>query len=317
MMAREGSREKTLGDLRGDIARAGGWIAGGIVIATALAVVFIYMAVPAYRARMIVSPASGMDGAAVSAMGAGDDFLGLRYMAQRGGFSGDADFLRFENMLRGASVARELLQDEKIVRGLSFDRAFTVSLFDGPRPAWTPEGLADYIEKRVRIEPVGGTALRRLVYLHPNPEFAVYLLHRLQRVTDEMIRTAVRADAGARVDYLQRAIAETVNPEHRRALTALLMEQERLKMLASIDQPYAAAVVEPPSASPRAWWPDALLIVPSLMFAGALLGLVLHGLFRPAPAVRQDVFAAGRGAWFVQKGINSNERRLRRPRAVE
>ena len=40
MMAREGMREKTLGDLRGDIVRAGGWIAGGIVIATAIAVVF-------------------------------------------------------------------------------------------------------------------------------------------------------------------------------------------------------------------------------------------------------------------------------------
>ena len=315
MMAREGMREKTLGDLRGDIVRAGGWIAGGIVIATAIAVVFIYMAVPAYRARMIVSPASGMDGAAISAMGAGDDFLGLRYMAQRGGFSGDADFLRFENMVRGASVARELLRDEKIVKGLSFDRAFT--FWEASSAAWTPERLAEYIEKRVRIEPVGGTALRRLIYLHPNPEFAVYLLHRLQRVTDEMIRSAVRADAAARVDYLQKAIAETVNPEHRRALTALLMEQERLRMLASIDQPYAAAVVEPPSASARPWWPDALLVVPSLMFAGALLGLMLHGLLRGSPPVRQDVFAAGRGAWFVQKGINTNERRLRGPRAVE
>ena len=88
-------------------------------------------------------------------------------------------------------------------------------------------------------------------------------------------------------------------------------------MLASIDQPYAAAVIEPPAASVRAWWPDALLIVPSVMFAGALLGLVLHGLLRPAAPVRQDIFAAGRGAWFVQKGINTNERRLRGPRAAE
>jgi hypothetical protein len=272
------------------------------------------MAMPAYRAQMIVAPANTMSGSAVSGLSGDDYFLGLRYMAQRGGFNGDADFLRFENMARGATVAAKLLQDEKIRRGLELDIAFG---FLRAGEIGTPERLAEYIEKRVRMEPVGASSLRRMVYLHPSPEFGVYFLHQLHRTTDEIIRGSVRADAGARVEYLQKAITETGNPEHRRALTGLLMEQERLRMLASIDQPYAAAIIEPPASSSRPWWPDALMIVPALMFGGALLGLVLHGLLRRTPEAQADLFAAGNRAWFVQKGINSNERRLRGPRAAE
>src|SRR5262245_58664610 len=136
------NREKTLADVRDDIMEAGGWITAGIVLATIVAVTFIFLATPSYRAQMIVSPASPMNGAEMSALSANDNFVGLRYLAQRGSFNGDADFLRFENTVKGPTVAAKLLQDDKILRGLSFDRAFE---FAEPEQNWTPESLAEYI----------------------------------------------------------------------------------------------------------------------------------------------------------------------------
>lgn len=69
-----------------------------------------------------------------------------------------------------------------------------------------------------------------------------------------------------------------MNPEHRRALTNLLMEQERVKMLVSIDQSYTATIVEPAANLPKPSWPKPLLILPIFMMIGAVLGFVLHGV---------------------------------------
>jgi uncharacterized protein involved in exopolysaccharide biosynthesis len=306
--------ERTLGDLREDIQRAAGWITTGILLAAAIAVTFIYMATPYYRAQMLISPANPLLGGAEMAPLAGNDnFSALRYLVQRGVVSGSADFLRFENTIGGASAAAKLLADEKIKRGLALDAAFSNS---EAKTDWTPEELAEYIDKRVKIEPVGASALRRVSYLHPSREFGIYMLHRLHRLADDAIRASVREEAEARIAYLQQQSDKTVNPDHRRALTGLLMEQERLLMLASIDQPYAASIIEPPSASSKPYWPDALMIVPVLMFAGALLGFALHGFFRGRP--EEDIpLTVSRPAWYKSEGSNANERKLKERKAAE
>jgi hypothetical protein len=300
--------EKTLADLREDILRAGGWVTGGIVIATILAVAFIIMATPFYRAQMIVAPANPANSStSIESFPGTDDFI------RRGSVGESGDFLRFENMVAGPSVAAKLLQDDKIKRGLSFDKTFENSR---EQTEWSPEQLAEYIAKRVRVEPVGATALRRLVYQHPSREFGVYFLHSIHRITDEMIRAQARQEAEARVKYLQQAGFEANNPDHRRALTALLLEQERLLMLASIDQAYAASVIEPPASSWKPRWPDPFIIVPSMIFAGALLGFFLHGFFSPSRD-KQYALTLRRKVWYKPESDNSNERPLERRKAAE
>ena len=308
--------ERTLSDLRGDIMAASAWIIFGILSGTLFALVFIFLATPYYRAQMIVAPASPLLGGAEMTAGEGNEnFSALRYLIQRGVVSGSVDFQRFESMIRGPAVAAKLLQDEKIRLGLSLDRPL---IFSGVQQNWTPEDLADYIEKHVRLEPVGASALRRLVYLHPNREFGVYFLHSLHRVTDGLIQSQVRQEVGDRVAYLQQQSERTNNPEHRRALTALLMEQERLLMLASIDQLYAATVIEPPDALPRPFWPDALMIMPVLIFAGALLGFLLHGFFAGNTEEEAEFsFTVSRKAWFRPDSTNMNERKPVKRKAAE
>lgn len=239
------------------------------------ALFFINISTPYYKAQMIISPANPMNGAEVSSLLADDNLFALRYMMQRVGVSNSSDFLRFENTVRGPSVATELLKRDEILRGLAYDQSFH---FSHPEQDWSPAKLAEYISKRVRLEPVGATSLRRMVYFHPDVKFAAHFLSVLHTVTDAMIRRNIREEAEKRVQYLKNAIVTTNNPEHRRALTTLLLEQERLRMLVSIEQPYAAAVIEPPSASFKPEWPDQPLIILAFVFGGAILGFALHAL---------------------------------------
>ncbi|MGB4056613.1 MAG: hypothetical protein WBK77_00840 [Alphaproteobacteria bacterium] len=294
-------RERDLADVRDDIVLAGAWITAGIFTGAVLALAFVYFAVPYYRISMIVAPASPMVGDVSAVL---PPFSMVPRGLSGGGPENAPDFVRFEAMMAGPTVAERLLQDDKILRGLSLDKNFQ---FFERNEDWTPEEMAEYIGKRARLEPVGATMLRRVIYYHPSPEFGVYFVHRLHRVTDDVIRERVRAEAGGRVYYLQEEGVKAANPEHRRALTGLLLDEERRLMLSSIDHAYAAAVVEAPSASPKPRWPDAMLVLPVLMFSGAVAGFLLHGLFGAGRDRRLYITDARGGAWYPRSGINNNE----------
>ena len=264
--------EPTLGDVLADLWHARRAVFKGAAAGVVLAFVLILLSVPAYRAQILLSPASTMNGAEQSSLMANDNLYALRYVLQRVGV-GSSDFTRFESTYAGPSVARLLLADPKIAAGLRHDRAFR---WDRGRRFADPARLADYLSHRVRLESVGTGGLKRLTYWHADPAFAAYFVGRVHAATDLIIRNAIRNDASQRVDYLSRAIDGTMNPENRKALTTLLMEQERLRMLASIDQPYAAAVIEPPAAAFRSGWPDRALWLVFGALIGALAGYVLH-----------------------------------------
>jgi len=63
-------------------------------------------------------------------------------------------------------------------------------------------------------------------------------------------------------------------------LTALLMEQEHIRMILGANEPYAAIIAEPPSVSVKPYWPRKSLIVAGFMFAGMIAGFALWGLRR-------------------------------------
>jgi hypothetical protein len=123
-------------------------------------------------------------------------------------------------------------------------------------------------------------------YLHPDRRFAAYFLRQAHALTDGLIRQRLKAEAQERAAYLKEALQKASHPEHKRALTGLLLEQERLLMLVSIDQPFAASLVEPPSASLKPAWPDKLLLFPAFIFAGAMAGFILYGFRTGVQAAR-------------------------------
>jgi len=271
------AQEPLLGDLVNDLWRAKFWIVIGAALGLLAAFVFIQLSVPHYKGAVLLAPAAPMTGAETSSMLANDDLFALRFLMQRLGPGQGSDFQRFENIYAGPSVAEILLSDEKITRGLRADKAF---VFSEPEQEWSAEKLSEYLKKRTALEPVGTSNARRMVYYHPDGAFAKYMLSAIHHIADGLIRRDIRADSRARVEYLRSAIAETGNPEHRRTLTTLLMEQERLLMLVSIDQPYAASVVEPAAIGVKAEWPDKALVYLVAAFVFAFLGFLAYGVSR-------------------------------------
>lgn len=266
----------TLGDFLSDIWRFKGWVVTGICFGLALAGLFIISAVPNFKAQAIIAPAVPMGVGAAASNAAGlsnEDIFALRFVFQHINAGQGSDFQRFETIFSGPSVAAILLKDERVMAGLRNDMAFRIGSDQAQTP-WTARRMADYLQRRVKLESAGISSARRLVYSHPDPQFAEYLLGAVHHIGDGLIRKSVREEAKARVDYLTGALAQTSNPEHRRALTALLMEQERVLMLVSIDQPYAAAMIEPPSSRLRPDWPDRPLTFLVFAFCGALAGFI-------------------------------------------
>lgn len=270
--------EMSLADAMRLLWRAKLWLAAGMVGGLAAAALLWAIAVPHYRAGMTIAPANPMNGAQFSRLlEDNQNFAPLSFFLQRVGNGNVLDFARFEAIVRGQGVAESLLENRTVLEGLARDRAF---LWSQPRAEWTPAQFAEYLQSRVDIGAVPGGGLRVMRYSHPDPRFAAFLLSELHRAADASIRRKTKGETLGRIAYLQAELSKSANPEHRRALTDLLLEQERLNMLVSIDQAYAADIVEEAAPSSRTLWPDIPLTALLFALAGMMAGLALFGLRR-------------------------------------
>lgn len=238
---------------------------------------FLTLAVPHYRGLMIVAPTTRAGTPDLGGPAAAHASLATEYML-KGFNAGDAaDFVLFEAVAREASVGARLMRDPSIRAGVARDKYFRLS--NGRMPE-TAEDMARYLQKRVEIEPVGGTALRRVVYNHPDRAFARDFLRALYQATDDMIRDDVRAKANKRIEWLKHTLSTTSNADYRRSLTSLLMEQAQIRTVLAIDEPYAARLAEKPSVVIRPSWPRKALVLPVFLVCGMILGAAVFGVRR-------------------------------------
>lgn len=263
--------EKTLFDVLRDVWQSRLYMVFFAVISLIVALLFLSFAQNFYRADMIIAPATPMGGGLRSSSQIGEGTIKV----QHEDLQSTAAFIRFEAIFNGMSVASVLIKDKDIIDALRFDRTFE---FSKPINDWNAGKLSEYLKKRVKLEPVSGTPLRRLTYLHPNKNFATYMIGKIHLVSDDIVRRRILYGVNGRISYLNKSLSVTINPDHRRNLTVLLIEQERLKMLVSLDQPYAASVIERPYISSKPRWPDPYIIYPIFLFVGLLLGFIVHGL---------------------------------------
>lgn len=272
--------EPTLEDLLKDLWQAKGILLKGAGLGLVLAVVVLFLAVPHYRAEMLVAPAERGTGPDIKALLPDNSSFAVQYMMNAMGSADSGDFIRFEHILRGPSVAKELLKDERFIEGYRQTKSFRFQLKRSGKV--TAQHLSDFLMAHVNIDPVGNTPLRRLVFLHPDRNQAGYMLRRLHEVTDGIIRQEIRDKTHKREDYLQDALVTVDHPDHRRALTSLLMEQEHVRMILAMDEPFAAIIAEPPAAGVQPYWPRGSMILPVFMLGGMVLGYAFYTLRRKA-----------------------------------
>lgn len=264
--------EPNLADVFRLVWQARQYVAGGAVLGLVVAILFLAVAVPQYRITMLVAPAERTTRSDIKALLPDNPGFALQYLLNNAGSQDSTDFVRFENTMRGPSVAARLLKDPKISEGLKKSKKFA---FSPAAPIRTPEELSAVLEKRVAIMPVGNTPLRKIVFDHPSAEFGAALLRRLYDETDHMISSEVAENARKRSLYLKDMLDKVSHPDHRRALTSLLMEQEHLLMLLAMEEPFAAVIAEPPGASVRPYWPRKSLIFAGFAFAGMVAGFAV------------------------------------------
>ncbi len=269
--------EPTLADVLRDCWRARIHLVAGALIGLLGSLVFIQLCIPQYKAEMLVGPA---DHPPVPAFeDTGPESPGPSAHLERSGFGeiDSYDFMRFEAILRERSVAAQLLQDEAVKRGLAQARRWT---FLPVPPLDTPERLSAWLKDNIDIEPVGSTSLRRIIFRHPDPAFASLMLRDICNAANALIRGDLQAKTDRRKAYLEKMVEETNNPDHKRALTKLLLDQEQVSMVLAAQEPFAAAVIEPASTGPKPDWPRRPLLIPAMMFVGIFLGYAVHALKR-------------------------------------
>lgn len=242
-------------------------------------VLFLILAVPQYRATMLIGPAwAPVRGAAP------EDIQTPARLSGNFASEEEADYTRLEYILREPSAAARLFDDPAIRDGIARDTP--VRFGSGPRLS-SPEDLARYLSDHVSIEPVGASTLRRLSYHHRDRDFAGMFLARLLSETDSMMREQALAGLAAQTAKLQARIAAEANPANRRALTVLMMDQQQRQAMLAVDGPYAARIAEPVSTSPRPVWPRKGLTMLAFLFVGLIGGTVWAGVgvMRRVPAV--------------------------------
>ena len=246
----------------------------GLSVGLLSAACFSVLAIPKMEARMMIGPAQPMDASMEAAFQDGHNsyILNAEREKPQEYFS---NFTRFEAMMRGGRVAQILLRDPRVAQGVKNDVSF---VFENGRERLQPADLSDYIARQVKLDAFGESALREMVYRHRDVKFAAYFLQQIHRISDQLIRSELRGQIDERIAYLERVIAKTNNPEQRRIITNLLLEQERARMMVSMDAPVAATVIEPVAAGARAVWPDSALLYGGFGLIGIILGYLVFGV---------------------------------------
>jgi len=267
------SHDATLADLLKDIWAAKFHMMVYAAIAIIMAFFIILASTPLYRASMIVAPADGYAlGDYASSMSEGDS-LTIPFWRPREADGISTDFHRFVYTIKGTAVAAILLKDAGVLSGIARDGTWS-----SKSDTWSAEALADYLTRHIRVEHLGATPLRRISYNHPDPVFAAAFLRKIHLVSDQLIRRDRRRQSESRIKYLESTLQKTVNPDHRKGIADLLMQQEHIQMLANLDEPYAAIVVEPPASTPRPVWPAKALLFAAFALVGAAIGYFVRSL---------------------------------------
>lgn len=273
-------------------------VMAGAVVGLLAATAWVRVTPAEYEAVMVVGPGS-------NPMESADANGGLGRLAARQGLAlGEAeqvsDYDRFLHLLTSVALAERLIASQAgapLMQSL-FPAAWDVDRGvwrppPGPaawltrqvrsvlgRPAWQSpdaEELAEELARRLSVDRVRGTAMRRLGFHHRDRARAAAFLAALFDGADAIVRGSALRRVDRQIAYLADQRDTVGLLAHTEALDWLLRRQERQRMLLSVDLPYAAAIIEPVTAGRAPVWPDPLLVIP-LAAAGGLAGGILLAL---------------------------------------
>lgn len=274
MPARADHYESGLAEILSALWRGKYAIAAGAAIGFIVAFIFLMVSVPHYRAEILIAPPHKAMSADIRPTTSGTQrFSQANAMNTMTQFDAP-DFMRYQQMIKGPRVASILFEDQELMKSVGARRIFAFSAQSNAGES--VESLTLYMRDHVAVEPVGETPMRRVVLSHPDRAFALRFLSEIHRITDTLIKQEMAAQTQARIVHLTTTLSTPqLHPDQRRALTALLMEQEHIRMMVEMDQSFAALMVEPPFAALTPSWPHHGLVYACFILAGIFLAFSL------------------------------------------
>ncbi len=273
-----------------------GWrvLAAGALGGILLALAGLWIVPPEHTVVMIVGPTARVGSAAMGAripvMAGRESALGA---AEPG--AGDealSDYARYLELFGAGPVADRLAADPAFLRALFPERWDAAEGRWRPPPGWLPlvkrlllavagreewvqpdaDRVARTLRDRLVIDMVRSGPMRRIALRHRDRAAGLALLARVAAATDAHLRAEAARRSAAQIAHVKARLAGVTVTEHRRALSDLLSDQERVAMMIEVDLPFAADPIQAPTASALPDWPNPAAVVPLSGLVGLLAG---------------------------------------------
>ncbi len=145
---------------------------------------------------------------------------------------------------------------------------------DGP---WQPPDAGrvnEFLDEEVNIVRDRNSPVVTILMQHSQPEVAQSLLGALHDSVDSALRKKELDRTTSYVEYLKERMTNVSVTEYRQALYEVIVEQEKRRMVASSDLPFAAEPFGKPTASPQPIKPRPTFVLILSLFLGSLVGVL-------------------------------------------
>lgn len=293
-----------------------GWktIAVGILAALIAASLFLHLATYRYTATLVVSPAetSGMD-ALSSKLGS------IGGLAAAAGVSlgdgGGTDFRLYVEGLKSSDTAADLARDPEILKhifhkewnesagrfvaptGPVRDVGNAVKTVMGiPKYPYSPpdaKRLQKILDEHLLVDSNARSPVVTIKFADEDPDFAVRFLTEIDRIVDGRLRARALERSSLYIAHLTEVMARTTTNEQRYALAQAIVQQERVRISASSELPFAAQVFSGPSSTFRPTSPKPAVVLAVALALGALGSFALLFLREKRRAFRPTESSGG------------------------
>lgn len=275
---------------------------GGAVMGFLIAAILILVITPKYTVRMIVGPVSANGPAGMGTPAARVNELRRNHYNEVVQADTLSDYDRYLQLLTSPSTAQILIKQVPGILQVFFPERWDAHKKEWhlPPSAWpgeifrrvrgggawhapTAEDLSARLKKMLQLRMIGQTPMRELELRYADRGFGLTLLYAMHQAADSVLREEAARRSGAISEYLEKQLQSVRMQEHRAVLTELLAAQERIRILVAVDLPYAADIVEPPTAPLE---PDVPHPMPLLIF-GTLFGFAASAVYASIPRMHK------------------------------
>jgi len=132
----------------------------------------------------------------------------------------------------------------------------------------------EYLDQEISVIRDRNSPVVTIIMDHRDPEIARQLLAEMHAYVDAALREKELDRTNAYIEYLNTQLAKVSVSEYRQSLHDIIAEQEKRRMVASSNLPFAAEPFGGPTISPRPTSPKPVVILIMACFLGGIFGVL-------------------------------------------